>query len=522
MLNGIDKNDVYIEESNGKVPSGYSDWNQGATATNMTSDVLPDTSSVKTKLVTGTMMGLPSGFKYPNSNGTFRDLNDEEKESIGTSSIKIDESAINGFKSEKIIENPLKKRELIMNDIENIQNAESFPYQLSKGSDLLTAKYDYRIIPGDIRYQKTKNLESKIKDARASLGIHVHGNNQIARGIKYYMYNRFKVPDKNLAFNKMTTHVFFTRPDLNLLTYNNGSPGTANQQVINHTDASMIWKLNPTLFKLLTNNKRCGDSNNFNFLLSNQITSIDFVEERLNVTENGKSWNDISVAYGDTFTGKQGGTINCNFDETSDLSILYLIRLWMIYIDNVSRGSWSPSYDLFGNSNFNTSNHMASHSYMKELDYAASAYVFKCGPDGEDVLYWTKYYGIFPESTGVNALSWDLNDGIGNRPRLSIPFRYCWKKDLSPISLIEFNENAGISDEDIISNNSFNVNYGHSSRPFVGAPYIEFDMSDNINLKMNGVNYGHKDSHIRLKFRKYSDNNLNDDLLYKYDLSNRK
>jgi len=326
------------------------------------------------------------------------------------------------------------------------------------------------------------------------------------------MYNRFKTPDTNLAHNKSVTYVFFTRPDLNILTP--GSSPTANAQTISHSESSLIWKRNPELFKLLTDCKRCGDGNNFNMLLSNQVQSFDIKDEEITSVKAGLSWNDYEMVYGDSYTGRAAGEFSCNFAETSDYSIINLIKLWITYIDNVSRGAWSPSYQLgAGMTGINRS-----HVFTKTLDYAASVYVFKCGPDGEDVLYWSKYYGVFPMNTGANALSWDINNPIGDAPKLNIRFSYSYKKDLSPISLLEFNHIAGITTGSAISENSFNVELGHSSRPYVGVPFIQMKLNPNISLRPNGVNYGRGESSIRLKFKKYSDYNLNDRLLYSASL----
>lgn len=509
----------------GKAPLS-SDWenydSNGRKVYNKTTSRLVGTAKVEGQEGPFTTMGDPEPFLYPSRDGGFRELNDSERLSIGSGNVLIDDSVIEGFTTRNVVSNPNKLRELLMEDTENIQNPSAFPIKVKDHQGLLTAKYDYQIIPGDRRYKKALTLEDKLKEARASFGLHVHGNNNIARGVKYYMYNRFKSPDINLAFNKMVTHVFFTRPDLNLLTYNSGQPGTANDQVKRFSDASMLWRLNPSLFKLLTHHTRCGDDNNFNMLLSNQITSWEFPEERLGFTEVGKSWNEFAVSYGDSFTGRQGGEITCNFDEVSDLSVIQMLRLWMVYIDNVSRGIWKPSYNLYG-SKIATSSHRASHVYMRALDYAASIYVFKCAPDGETVLFWDKYYGVFPTATGATSLSWDGSEPIGSRPKLSIPFRYSWRRPMSPISLIEFNMNSNISANSLYINseNSFNANYNHSSRPFVGKPFIEFDLAKSINLRSNGVNFSDKNSTIRLKFTKTSDTELSDDLLYRYDFSKK-
>lgn len=495
------------------------EWNGGLSSTNKLTGGIPTTNRVETVVGSGSAMGEKENITYNNSHGTWRDLNPQERKNIGTPSIQIDESAINGSTTRTAWQNPAKRREMLSEDIENIQNGSLFPHKLSSPSGQLSAKYDYQIIPGDPRYTKSIRLEDKLKQARAALGIQVHGNNDIAKAVKYYMYNRFKTPDRNLAFNKCTTHVFFTRPDLNLLYCNAfGSEVKANEQTMNHTEAAMLWKRHPELFKLLTDGNRCKDGNNFNMLLSNQVTSFQIKDEELSFNEAGKTWNDYSMIYGDTYNGRTAGEFTCTFDETSDLAIINLLKLWITYIDNVARGAWSPSYNLNG-SGVSRSSSFDSHVYEKALDYAASAYVFKCGPDGEDILYWSKYYGIFPITTGASALSWNKQDSIGNSPNLNITFRYCYKRDMSPISLIEFNNLTNIKGvHQLVAENSYNPNYNHSSRPYVGTPYVEMKLAY-PNLVNGGVNYNRESSQIRLKFRKTSDSRLSDDLLYKRNMS---
>lgn len=502
--------------SNSRYAPGTNDddeWNNGQESTLGKYDTaLSANTTFKTDIYTGTVMGEKEKFTYPDTVGGWRSLSADERKSIGTNSVKVDNSAIHGARIRTAWQNPSKKKEMLNEDTLNIQNVESFPTKLSASSGQISAKYDYRIIPGDDRHPKMITLEDKLKEARASLGIQVHGSNNIAKAVKYYMYNRFKTPDTNMAFNKYTTHVFFTRPDLNLLYCSkNGNLVTANSQVINHTEAAMLWKRHPELFKLLTDGDRCKDWNNFNMLLSNQVTSFSIADETLSSYESGKTWNEYSINYGDAYTGRTAGEFSCTFTETNDLSIISLLKLWITYIDNVARGAWSPSYDITYGNGVNTNSSYDSHVYTKTLDYAASAYVFKCGPDGEDVLYWSKYYGIFPVSTGASALSWDLTKPIGDGPNLNINFKYSFKRDLSPISLIEFNE---LSKSGYSYVNSYNPNYNHSSRPYVGLPYIEMKLAT-PRLVSGGVNYDQEQTQIRLKFRKTSDSRLNDNLLYK-------
>lgn len=506
---GVNINDMYIPirvpETGVNTGSIKLENNPG------TKDLVPDIGPV-------TSMGQDEAFTYPNSKGSWRELNEKERKSIGSPSILIDESAIRGFEQRTAFQNPDKRREILREDVENIQNGEAFPKQISPAKGLITAKYDYQIIPGDVRYERSSTLEDKLKQARAMFGIQVHGNNDVGRSVKYYTYNRFKTPDPNIAHTKSFTHVFFTRPDLNILTHRNTGKVQANSQVRSHTEASMIWNMHPELFKLLSNCVSCGDSDNFNLLLSNQVRSFDIIDEQLTVKEVGKSYSNHTMSYGDEYTGRIGGQFSCNFAETCNYDILTLMKLWITYIENVANGAWSPSYNLNANDGSISTAINGSHVYTKTLDYAASAYVFKCGPDGEDVLYWSKYYGVFPVNTGANILSWEHGDSGIDVANPNIRFRYCYKRDLSPISLIEFNNVSKISGRTEYIE-AFNPNFGHTTRPFVGSPFITVSQRSSSDLRNGGVDFKRSNTHIRLKFKKISDSALSDDLLFKYNMS---
>ena len=532
--------------SNIFVPTS-TNWESGSPAANESTGSTPSTRGVNPQIANISAIATDESITY--ENGTDYEYSAEEVKRMRMPSSIIQDRSIQVAKRRTAWQNTSKRNEMLNEDQSIIQNGEGFPFYYSRSSGMNPARYDYQIIPGDSRSKTMVSLEDKLQAARASLGIQVHGNNEIGRAVKYYMYNRFKVPDTNLAFNKMTTHVFFTRPDLNLLRCGNGLVYGPTSQVINHSDTSLLYKTNPYLFKLLTDSNRCGDSNNFNLLLSNQISSFNIEDEMLESTEVGKSWSGSSIFYGDRYSAKRGGEFSCTFTELQDLSIIKLMKLWLMYIDNVSSGAWSPSYDLHGNAMLNKYGNYtahpqfdpvdaasnASHVYSKTLDYAASAYVFKCGPDGEDVLYWTKYFGVFPINTGASALSWDMANGIGDSQKLTINFKYSFKRDLSPISLIEFNCASGIEymlahDIPIVSESSFNPNYNHSSRPYVGAPFVEFsfgskeDNNDKEDVNVFGNNadmFGKDTNHIRLKFHKTGDSKLSDDLLYRSSMMNR-
>lgn len=497
------------------VPYDTNEWNSGERPEEVTTGYI-DIENRLTSSIMDTSMGINDSITKNIVSGTWRNLNETEKRSIGSNSIKIDEGVINRSDFKTAFENPNKRKEMLNENKSIIQNGEAYPKYSKPSFGLMTAKYDYRIIPGDTKFPRMVSLEDKLEKVRASFGIHVHGNNNIARAVKYYSYNRFKVPDINLAYTKTFTHIFFTRPDLNLLKYSISGNNEPISQIINNSETAMLWRRNPELFKLLTNCERCGDKNNFNFLLSNQINSFNITDDTISVTEVGKSWNGHTMAYADQFTGRTGGELSIGFDEVSDLSVINLLTLWLTYIENVSNGAWSPSYNLKGYTNISTNSEEDSYVYTRSIDYASSIYVFTCDEKGEDVLHWTKYYGVFPLTNGKSVLSWQKGEISNGSPKLNINFRYCYKRSNDPNTLIEFNDAAMVSDP--TSEASFNPNYGHSSRPFVGAPFIEIKLKD-PKLKANDVNSERESSHIRLKFKKAIENGLdNDKKLYRFNL----
>lgn len=377
-------------------------------------------------------------------------------------------------------------REILDDNETIIQNQYKFPQKISSGdiNGMNLAQYDYQFIPGDTRYDgPATSMEDKLQELRAAVGLPVHGDRDKARSMKFYMYNRFKTPDINLAPTKLFTHIFFTRPDLYLL----DGPNSIATQAKNHTDSALMWRQYPELFKLLTDRSRCNDDNNFNMLLSNQVMSFHLNDEKLNVREAGSNWVKQPIMYGDSWSGRGPDTFDCQFLETSELSVINLIKLWITYIDNVSSGVWSPNY---GNK---------CHVFDRALDYAASVYVFKVGEDGEEVKYWSKYYGVFPINTGVSSLSWDNGEDPGKAINPTIEFQYSRKKDRSPITLLEFNDVASIQGtQEWIP--AYNPNMNHTDHPYVGTPYIEIDLKD-PELRTNDISTGER-TIIRLKYKK--------------------
>ena len=132
-------------------------------------------------------------------------------------------------------------------------------------------------------------------------------------------------------------------------------------------------------------------------------------------------------------------------------------QLWVDYQSNVYKGIFEPKREYI---------------YNKELDYACDVYYFLLDQDGETIKFWTKYYGVFPNNVPKSAYSFDAGSQV-QFPELNVTYSYIYKEDLSPVSLVEFNENASVSAG---SNQQYVKNYdtdtATSGSTWVGKPFI--------------------------------------------------
>ena len=129
---------------------------------------------------------------------------------------------------------------------------------------------------------------------------------------------------------------------------------------------------------------------------------------------------------------------------------------------------------------------------MKTLDYPCSVYYIITAEDGETILFWSKYYGVFPTNVPSSSYSWTKGNTLAS-PEVSITYQYSFKEDFNPVSLVEFNLNSRI---DSLSNPKYepvyNEHLGSSGYTWVGRPFIE-TVTDNDSGK---------DYYFKLRFLK--------------------
>lgn len=158
----------------------------------------------------------------------------------------------------------------------------------------------------------------------------------------------------------------------------------------------------------------------------------------------GKDLTAKTIDIGETFYGyKQtlpgpmidsmvGDTVTVKYAGEKNLHIIHLHKLWMEYIENVSRGFFVPFPELVKRS---------------EIDYVSTLYYFILDFDMETILYFSRYTGIAPISNPYSALTATIGDH--DIPELDIEYVYSYKEDLSTNILVDFNK--------IVQNNYHNL-----------------------------------------------------------------
>lgn len=271
-------------------------------------------------------------------------------------------------------------------------------------------------------------------------------------------YNRFKLPTVNDAFQKGFAHVFFTRPDCNIL---DDKYKKLNSAFSADSEFNYAWLNNSDLVKELSINSN--QSHEFMLSLSNKAASFSPSDEYIETDVYGKTYKGWQVAYGrNNVESKTAQELRVEYNDDRTLHIYTLHKLWVDYISEVYQGRKAPKEKNIRD---------------KILDYASSCYYIVTAEDGETIIFWSKYYGVFPTTIPTTHLAYAHGSTI-EPPKMDITYKFSFKEDMNPEALVEFNLNAKVSNE---VNEKGSIQYvpiydpklGHIGTTWVGAPYVE-------------------------------------------------
>lgn len=290
------------------------------------------------------------------------------------------------------------------------------------------------------------------------------------------LYNRFKLANPADILSRGFPHVFFTRPDCNIFSDMTGTKARS-RVAADPTFARALSNKKELLMSLQqVTNSAVGNCKFWNMFLSNKAESFSLTDESIDKDSYGTTYRKNKVSYGKSNEESKGsGEFTVDFRDTRDLDIFQINKLWTDYISNVYVGKWYPK---------------SRYLWQKALDYACSVYYIITAEDGETIIFWSKYYGVFPLNTPSSAYSWTSGSPIENQ-KLQIQYAYSWKEDYNPQSMVEFNINSGVNSSDSVTYmETYNPHIGTVGNTWVGTPFIDT------------VSYDDKSYDFKLRFMK--------------------
>jgi len=243
-------------------------------------------------------------------------------------------------------------------------------------------------------------------------------------------FNSARIEENDEPFIKGIPYIFFTTPFLNL--------SKDNLQV--NSFLSYLLQYESEFLGLLSYGGIASSDGAF--------TTSPFVKILTNKFKNmdAKDTTSRSKTINETFYGHRqiipstylesinGDEFSITFAENSDLQITKLHKIWLEYIELVRRGDIVPSQSTING---------------RYIDFYSTVYYFLVDFDGETIKYYSKYTGVAPLTIPYSSFS----STVGESPspvELNINYVYCYKEDMDPSILFDFNYTS-LKTSDLVS-----------------------------------------------------------------------
>ena len=319
---------------------------------------------------------------------------------------------------------------------------------------------------------------------------------EIAHRAIWTSYNRTKLPIADIEHRKAFRHIFISRPECYICcTKGSGEAGDnrLSQQAFFDEEFHSSYMRYPHVSEMLSPVYICqapGDDPfaNWNYLLTNRVQGLSVAATSLGVRESvTAATSGVQITPGTIITSNNGGTLDLQFRDTKYMDVYEMIRMWMWYIHKRTTGEFFPPFNgyrfqnnwgqMSAGSAF-VNGYRVSHPLDRALEYCASLYDIVVDETGTNILYWCKYYGIFPISVSNAMLTNDKNGALASEATITTTFRYQYKLENIYRTLCEFNYNAGM--EDALIRDGFEDSGSFISRRcyfgaggmFTGTPFI--------------------------------------------------
>lgn len=273
-------------------------------------------------------------------------------------------------------------------------------------------------------------------------------------------FSRFSYVDPYNSLSSNKEYIFITRPDLHL--FKNGNTSLLNPELSTNIYFQEEFDRYRHVMKQLQYSTN--RSQPFCTILTNSVTSsleLPSITGLESETSENIYGDKISYRHGSE-SGDVGFDFSLEFNENKHLDIYHLFKIWDRYYELKSKGRISPPTTINGG-----------HPYVfnMELHDQISMYKIIVGEDFETILFYAKYYGVYPKNVPRDIFG-SLDAG---NLKLSVDFKASFVLDNDPTIIADFNEISNLSGStkkflNIWDNENYRVNH-----KWVGMPYIVYD-----------------------------------------------
>ena len=273
-----------------------------------------------------------------------------------------------------------------------------------------------------------KNLEDMNEILWAN-GIYNRSNIQW-----YNKFNRFGALDPYNAIGRTREYLFFTKPDLHLV-----SPGTniLNPELKSQPYFTELHARYPDVISQLQNSNGIGDQGPFMAILSNSVkNSLELSSITSSVIDTPATIYGTAYNYrGWGFSSDEKVEFSLEFEDSRYLEIYNLVKAYEEYERLKHLGMVTPPN--IDNSPVVNGKCFSYYIKNKILHDQFSVYKFVVDDDGETIVYYAKFWGVFFKNVPRDAFS-DINPEGGLR--YAIDFEAAFVDDMNPTILTDFNQ----------------------------------------------------------------------------------
>lgn len=245
----------------------------------------------------------------------------------------------------------------------------------------------------------------------------------------YSKFNRFGALDPFNALSGTREYVFFTKPDLHIVT-----PGTSNlnPELNNQPFFTELIERYPGVISQLQSSSESAFKNNTPFMpiLTNALkNSLEIPSISANTVDTPSTIYGTSYNYrGWGYSSDEKVEFSLEFEDSKYLEIYNLVKAYEEYERLKHIGMVTPPNISRGGFNYYTKN--------KVLHDQFSVYKIIVEDDGETIVYYAKLWGVFFKNVPRDAFS-DMK--VEGGLTYAIDFEAAFIDDMNPLILTDFN-----------------------------------------------------------------------------------